>query len=177
MIIAIRHIDKVKIITKIYIKVKTLHSFYSYKILFKCKGFVGIVEIMSILTPILGYLTADIRTTIISLIIGLIVYKLSKFYMKVFSFPPGPIPLPLIGNVLSKNLLSKLSSLLIYIIIGFRGTKDHWATELERIGEKYGHVFTMWMGITPVVFISDIDIAREAFRRNDFAGRPVSVFG
>ena len=35
----------------------------------------------------------------------------------------------------------------------------------------------MWMGIFPMVFISDIDVAREAFRKNDFAGRPVSVFG
>ena len=33
------------------------------------------------------------------------------------------------------------------------------------------------MGNNPWVFISDIDIARNTFRKNDFAGRPESYFG
>jgi hypothetical protein len=33
------------------------------------------------------------------------------------------------------------------------------------------------MGNNPFVFITDADIAREAFRKNDFAGRPESFFG
>ena len=42
---------------------------------------------------------------------------------------------------------------------------------MEKLAEKYGPVATIWLGTTPTVYITDIDIAREAFRKNDFAGR------
>ena len=56
----------------------------------------------------------------------------------------------------------------------FRGTKEHWSVVLEEVADKYGPVFTLWLGNMPLVLISDIDIGREAFRKNDFAGRPKS---
>ncbi|CAG2102532.1 unnamed protein product [Medioppia subpectinata] len=69
--------------------------------------------------------------------------------------PPGPHPIPL--------LVFKC--------------KDHWDVVFRRMAKKYGPVFTIWLGPKPQVMITDIDLAREAFRKNDMAGRPESYFG
>src|ERR1700761_2045040 len=114
---------------------------------------------MSLITNIVNFLSADIRTTVITLIIGFVVYKLSKFYVKVWNLPPGPLPLPFIGNI----LLFK--------------SKDHWDTVFRKVNKKYGPIFTFWMGSNPFVIISDAEIARGAFRKNEFAGRTESFFG
>ncbi len=49
----------------------------------------------------------DTKNCIIAALIGLTTYYLVRFYMKMKSYPPGPIPLPIVGNILSKfiNLL------------------------------------------------------------------------
>ena len=49
---------------------------------------------------------------------------------------------------------------------------------LEEVANKYGPVFTMWLGPEPMVIVSDIDIGREVFRKNEFSGRPSNnIFG
>ena len=64
----------------------------------------------------------------------------------------------------------------INFFIDFRGTKQHWSVELEKIVSKYGPIITIWLGNKPQVVISDIDIGREALRKNDNAGRNKNVF-
>ncbi|CAG2172361.1 unnamed protein product, partial [Oppiella nova] len=53
----------------------------------------------------------------------------------------------------------------------------HWDDVFRNVAKQYGPVFTIWFGNTPQLIVTDIDLAREAFRKNDIAGRPVSYFG
>ncbi len=47
-------------------------------------------------------ITFNKRTTILSIILGLIVYYLAKFYLKVLSLPSRAISLPFVANILCK---------------------------------------------------------------------------
>ncbi|XP_054165686.1 uncharacterized protein LOC128963212, partial [Oppia nitens] len=75
-------------------------------------------------------------------------------YVQSSILPPGPLPIPLIGNLLS-----------------LRGTKNHWTDELKTYSKKYGNIFTFWMGNLPMVLITDPYLARNVYRKNDLAGR------
>ncbi|XP_030343699.1 cytochrome P450 2H2-like [Strigops habroptila] len=68
--------------------------------------------------------------------------------------PPGPTPLPILGNVLQvkpKNL----------------------AKALQKLSEEYGPVFTVHLGSKPVVVLYGHDVVKEALvdRADEFAGR------
>ena len=69
-------------------------------------------------------------------------------------FPPGPATLPLIGNL--HNLGSKLH------------------LHLNTLKSAHGHVFSFYLGRTPIVVVSSIAAARETVlrQRDTFAGRP-----
>ena len=64
----------------------------------------------------LDIITFDKYNYIITALIGLTTYYLVRFYMRAASYPPGPIPLPFIGNILSKYYYF-LNISLIYIVI------------------------------------------------------------
>ncbi|XP_072195648.1 cytochrome P450 2C19-like isoform X2 [Excalfactoria chinensis] len=68
--------------------------------------------------------------------------------------PEGPAPLPIVGNILQvkpKNL----------------------AKTLEELSEKYGPVFSVQLGSTPVVVLSGYEVVKEALidRADEFAAR------
>ncbi|XP_074763402.1 cytochrome P450 2C19-like isoform X3 [Athene noctua] len=68
--------------------------------------------------------------------------------------PPGPAPLPILGNVLQvkpKNL----------------------AKTLQKLSEEYGPVFTVHLGSDPVVVLHGHDVVKEALidRADEFAAR------
>ena len=62
---------------------------------------------MSMSTSLLAFIIKDVQSTLISVLIGLItiaVLYLLKFYFVTLSkYPKGPVPWPILGNVLSKN--------------------------------------------------------------------------
>lgn len=61
--------------------------------------------------------------------------------------PPGPTPLPLVGNLLS-----------------LRGNLHH---TLARLARAHGPVMTLKLGLTTAVVVSSRDAAREAFTKHD----------
>ncbi|XP_063287219.1 cytochrome P450 2C23-like [Pelobates fuscus] len=63
------------------------------------------------------------------------------------NLPPGPTPLPLIGNVLQLNF------------------KD-FVKYFVKIGTKYGPVSMVYLGPRPVVILNGHDVVREAFLDN-----------
>ncbi|OXB52411.1 hypothetical protein ASZ78_003592, partial [Callipepla squamata] len=68
--------------------------------------------------------------------------------------PEGPAPFPIVGNILQvkpKNL----------------------AKSLEKLSEKYGPVFSVQLGPTPVVVLSGYEVVKEALidRGDEFAAR------
>ena len=76
------------------------------------------------------------------------------------NLPPGPFPLPVLGNLLS---------------IGHRRPYE----DLANMAETYGKLFRIHMGSRKVIVINSYDIAREALvkKEEDFAGRPHHFLG
>ena len=68
--------------------------------------------------------------------------------------PPGPMPLPLIGNMHQM------------------GTQPYHG--LTKPAKKFGKVFRLSVGIHRIVVVNDIEVAREALvkKSTEFAGRP-----
>ncbi|NXB99244.1 CP2G1 protein, partial [Orthonyx spaldingii] len=68
--------------------------------------------------------------------------------------PPGPPALPLLGNLLQVSPFRTLQSLL-------------------KLSERYGPVFTVWLGPRPVLVLAGTEAVREALVGNPeaFAGR------
>ncbi|KAI1698652.1 cytochrome p450 domain-containing protein [Ditylenchus destructor] len=78
-----------------------------------------------------------------------------NFYWKRRNFPPGPIPLPILGNVLT-----------------IARQKPGYDAFLQW-QKQYGPVYTFWMGEQPVVAITDYKTIKETFIQDGdtYAGR------
>jgi len=72
-------------------------------------------------------------------------------------YPPGPTPLPWIGN-------------LILFVRGI-GTK-HPHEIIQEIARDYGPVITLWFGPLPFVFAIHPQAVMQALKSKSFAGRP-----
>ncbi|XP_076156143.1 cytochrome P450 2F2-like [Alosa pseudoharengus] len=70
-------------------------------------------------------------------------------------FPPGPRPLPFFGNLLEFSVLNPLN-------------------DLQRMSDKYGKIFSVFIGSRPAVFLHGVEAIKEALvtKGVDFAGRP-----
>ena len=85
------------------------------------------------------------------------------WYLKIFvrpkGFPPGPFPLPIIGNI---HLL---------------GSEPHKVC--MKLSRQFGDVFSLYFGGYKVVIVSCIDAAKESLihKSTDFAGRPMCYTG
>ncbi|XP_025099209.1 cytochrome P450 2D3-like [Pomacea canaliculata] len=89
-------------------------------------------------------------------VVGALTYLLLK---KRYRLPPGPFPLPILGNVLV-----------------FWEKDPFYMTLLKWSREKYGPIITVYFGPRRCVTLNSIDVVQEALvkRGADFAGRPCS---
>lgn len=100
--------------------------------------------------------------TILSVFFGVpFLYFLSQYILHLLSlknYPPGPFPLPLIGNL--------------------HQLKDANFVALRNLSKIYGDVLSVSLGNKRVVIINAIEPAREALVQKsiDYAGRPQDIF-
>nr|XP_057930990.1 cytochrome P450 2F2-like [Doryrhamphus excisus] len=75
------------------------------------------------------------------------------------NFPPGPIILPVLGNILSFSLANPLQ-------------------DFERLRKAYGNVYSVYLGPKPAVIINGVHALKEALvsKATDFAGRPQDLY-
>ncbi|KAH0627716.1 hypothetical protein JD844_003852 [Phrynosoma platyrhinos] len=94
-------------------------------------------------------------TTTIFLVVSLVLLVAwKKMEAKRKKFPPGPMPLPLIGNLLQLKA---------------KNVPEH----LRKLSEKYGPVFVVYYGSLPVVIIYGYDAVKKVLLDNgdDFLNR------
>lgn len=120
---------------------------------------------------------SDLKSWIFTLIFGGSIFLIVKFYIKVFNYPRGPLPLPLVGSFYSKKYFQfslKCKWNFILFLLEFIGLKDNSFYGFLNLAKSYGSVYTFWMGPMPWVVITDLESAKEAFldKKNEFAGRP-----
>ncbi|XP_069830374.1 uncharacterized protein [Dendropsophus ebraccatus] len=98
----------------------------------------------------------DPATIVLSIVLLLLV---NSFYQKIKrtsrKFPPGPWPLPLVGNIFSIDMKRPYKS-------------------FQKFAEKYGSVFTIQIGMEEMVVLSGYDTVKDALinHAEEFAGRP-----
>ncbi|XP_060028297.1 cytochrome P450 2G1-like [Erinaceus europaeus] len=94
-------------------------------------------------------------TTILALTLScLLILTTWKWRSKGAKLPPGPLPLPFLGNLLQLRITTMLDSCL-------------------QLRETYGPVFTVYFGSLPVVVLCGHDAVKEALvgQADDFSGR------
>ena len=93
---------------------------------------------------------------IITAVLALLLYCVTKFYLNRQNFPPGPFPLPVLGNIFM-----------------FKGVKKHLHDCFLDIGKNYKNgVYTFYLGPMPQVVVTNPALALEALSKHHFAGRP-----
>ncbi|XP_002937251.3 cytochrome P450 2C20 [Xenopus tropicalis] len=82
----------------------------------------------------------DVLTLLLILLSLLLLFW--RRYKKRLDLPPGPFPLPLLGNILQGKAVLYES--------------------YRKLSEQYGPVFTVWLGSTPVVVLCGYEVLKDA---------------
>jgi len=84
--------------------------------------------------------------------------SLLKSSLRPKKFPPGPVNVPLVGNLFNVDVRNLSKS-------------------LTKLAKKYGDVFSLFVGRTPVVVLNDYDTIKKCFDKTEFSGRPGNFSG
>ncbi|XP_073442575.1 cytochrome P450 2C5-like [Dendrobates tinctorius] len=97
---------------------------------------------------------------LVSFVVILILVNVFKNQKKSINYPPGPMPLPIIGNMHVINTLNPQKSF----------------TEMSK---KYGPIFTVYVGAQRLVILCGYDTVKDALvnHAEEFAGRPCTAIG
>lgn len=96
------------------------------------------------------------HTLLVFLIVTVGVYKLVKWTNIGRKLPPGPWGLPIWGY-------------LAFI-------KDAMHLHFNELAQKFGKIFSVYLGSNLTVVLCDYRVIRDAFRREEFTGRPQTAF-
>ncbi|XP_075179674.1 cytochrome P450 2G1-like isoform X1 [Anomaloglossus baeobatrachus] len=99
------------------------------------------------------YFLEDV-SLLMSLVSCLLLFISCKHFWRKGNLPPGPTPLPILGNYLQLS-------------------KGDIVTSLLKLREKYGEVFMVYLGSRPVVVVTGYKAVKEVLvdRGDDFLGR------
>jgi len=87
-----------------------------------------------------------------------ILYIWMKASIRPKNFPPGPVNIPFLGSALKLDVRNLSKS-------------------FARLKNKYGDIFSIYVGNTPVVVLNSYQLIKEAFERQEFSGRPGNFSG
>lgn len=94
--------------------------------------------------------------TLLVFLIVLVFVRLIQIFRELKSLPPGPWGLPIFGY------------------LPFLKSEAH--LHFGELAKKYGSLFSTRLGNQLIVVVSDHKAIREAFRREEFTGRPHTEF-
>ncbi|XP_078500574.1 cytochrome P450 2G1-like isoform X1 [Lissotriton helveticus] len=99
-------------------------------------------------------LSGDLTIYLLSCICCLLCFSFMKMYFCRGNLPPGPVPLPILGN------LHQLKT-------------SFMVESLKALSEKYGPVYTLHLGLRRVVILWGYEAVKEALvdQGDDFSGR------
>ena len=111
---------------------------------------------------IIGFLSQNPGHLLTGLLVGaisMVVYYVFNFYNNRKNYPPGPFPLPILGNLRQLKV------------------NKHVHEIFHDIGKKYEKgIFTLYIGSEPQVIVTDPHLALEVLKKHQFAGRPQFPF-
>ncbi|XP_071982041.1 cytochrome P450 2A5-like [Engystomops pustulosus] len=100
------------------------------------------------------YVSDDVTLLLTAALSCLFIFISFKHFWRERTLPPGPTPLPILGNVLQLSQGDIVKTLL-------------------KLSEKYGDVFTIYLGSRPVVVVTGYKAMKEIYvdRGDDFLAR------
>ncbi|XP_014383217.1 cytochrome P450 2J6-like isoform X3 [Alligator sinensis] len=100
-----------------------------------------------------------ISQALIALIVSFLIMQFLKLRQASRHLPPGPIPLPVVGNLLQLH---------------FHLHRDF----LMQLAKTHGDIFTLWFGWTPIIVLNGFHAVKDGLTAHpeEVSGRAVSMF-